>query len=438
MTGRHIRVPARDQGAAAPPVRDGTSTGRLPGIDVLRALAVLAMVWTHFTLTGWWAAGAPGSPEASVAWLNSLLHVRSREIFFLLAGLTVALTTGGCRRWSRARRVRSWPRVLTRACVLFVLALVLGELGSWDVQILHFYAFWLVILLPLSLLPTGSLFVLAGVLSFAAPAFKVLAARQGWFELDLDTLLRLSEHGGFALLAHPQDWLPELQNVVFGADSLSQDTIAVLPFLVLGLALGRTDLHDRAVRVRLVVRGATTAVAAVALGLIAMHPLGAAAPVASYADAQDGPVPWQQLVTLGHPGPAESVFSAVDTVLVLGMITALLGGLLLALERRGWQLVLWPFVAFGSMALTWYFIHFGVFSSPLFSTPDGRGANRTVLAFVGFTAVALAMSVGWRRWSSRGPLEWLQHAAVSAVGGVGIGSGRAGAAGRRDDRSPAR
>ncbi|GAA1945542.1 acyltransferase family protein [Amycolatopsis minnesotensis] len=392
--------------------------GRLLGIDVLRAIAILGMIWMHFGLTGWLTAGPPGEPAESIGWLNHLFDVRSREIFFLLAGVTVAVTTGGARRHRGRLMARSALRVAVRAIVLVLFALVLGELGAWEAQILHFYAVWLVLLLPFAVLRARTLFVIAGVLAVAAPIFKLLQHNLRLFEPDLREMLRMSGHGGFSLLAHPGDWLPTLQNVVFGAGTTAQDTIAVLPFLVLGLALGRLDLRSHVIRLRMVVTGAVTAVGTVLIGLLAMYPFGAAGAVTAFAnagDAADIRAPWQELVTTAWPGPANTLFSIAEFVLMMGLITALLGALLIAAELTMWRRLLWPLAAFGSMALTWYFAHFEMLGSGLFLDVRGLPENRTVVAFLVFLVLALAISVLWRRWTGRGPLEWLQHWIITHV-----------------------
>ncbi|GAA1231861.1 hypothetical protein GCM10009676_13660 [Prauserella halophila] len=392
--------------------------GRLLGIDVLRALAILGMVWTHFALSGWVSPGqGPETPEV-LDWVNGLVHVRSREIFFLLAGVTVALATGGAAPHRGRTLAGSSLRMLVRAVVLLILALVLGELGSWDIQILHYYALWLVLLLPLTLLRARTLFITAGVLALVAPVGKLLQNNLNLFEPDMSVMMRLQEHQGFSLLLHPGDWLPTLQHVLVGTTPTAQDTIAVLPFLVLGLALGRLDLREHAVRTRLLRTGGATALGAVVVSLAAMYPFGTAGIVNAAGEpdaAGNAPAPWQELVTLGSPGPAHTMFSIVEYVGTMGLIAALLGGLLIAVDRQAWRRLLWPLAAFGSMALTWYFAHFLILDSSMFTTTQGMPANRTLLAFVVFAAVALAGSVLWRLWAARGPLEFLQHRAIGLV-----------------------
>ncbi|MEU8761330.1 DUF418 domain-containing protein [Streptomyces sp. NPDC048659] len=427
------------------PVRPGT---RLLGVDVLRALAVLGMVWAHFVLTGWLSPAAPGTPpDATLLWINGLLGTRSREVFFLLAGVSLALMTGGHRPRTGPDRRTDTRRVLVRSGLLLLCGLALGSFGFGDVQILHFYALWLLLLLPLARLRVPVLLGLAGVLAVAAPVFKVAAERAGGWGFVPDPMdpVFLELHHGFALLAHPADWWPTAQNVLFGLGGGSQDTVSVLPFLVLGLALGRLDLRSGATRLRLLAAGTATAVTAVLAGLLAMYPLGAVAAVRAYrepplpalpSDVPPPPplVPWQQLVTLGHPGPAEKVLSVTEGVMMLGLIAALLGGLLILLDRQPWRVLLRPLAAFGGMALTWYVGHFLVLKAlPVATAGPGLPGGRSALAFLVFTVLALAASVLWRRRLRRGPLEWLMHTVTTravprrdparhAVSGSGRGS----------------
>lgn len=391
--------------------------GRLLGIDVLRALAILGMVWTHFSLAGWVTTTSPAQSPPVLEWVNQLFHVRSRDIFFVLAGVTVALVTGGAARHRGRELGRSAVRVVLRALVLFVFALVLGQFGWWGVQILHYYALWIVLLLPLTMVRARTLFVIAGALALVAPVCQLLQNNLGLFEPDLQVMLRLREHAGFALLVHPEDWLPTLQHVIVGVTATSQDTIAVLPFLVLGLALGRLDLRDRLVRSRMVRAGLGTTLGAIVVAVVAMYPFGTAKTVATAGQSghDDAQAPWQELLTLGSPGPAHTVFSIVECVGMMGLIAALLGGLLTAMDRQFWRRALWPVAAFGSMALTWYFVHFLVLGSDVFTTAQGRSDNRTVLAFAVFVAAACACSVLWRLWARRGPLEYVQHRVVGFV-----------------------
>ncbi|MFD9210133.1 DUF418 domain-containing protein [Streptomyces sioyaensis] len=435
-TAVQARNPQEPHAEGDDPTNRPAPKGRMLGIDVLRALAILGMVWLHFTLTGWGSPAPPGRPaDSTLSWINGLLGTRSREIFFLLAGVTVALLTGGTSVRRGRERVLAWKRVAVRAGMLFVLALVLGELGEWEAQILHYYALWLLLLLPLSVLRVRTLLIIAGVLAVLCPAFKIAADHAGASWGFLPGLPPKQLAGGFELLIHPGEWLATLQNVFFGLGSIGQDTISVLPFLVLGLALGKLDLREAAVRRRMMVAGAGTAVAALLLSLVSMYPLGAvdkvdayknppAAAAAAPATAGGAPsappqmpkAPWESLVTMGHPGPADKQLSATEGTFMLGTITALLGGLLTLMDKQLWRRLLRPFAAFGSMALTWYFGHFLwlTYLAPV-SAPQGESAGRSVLSFAVFAVVSLTASLLWRTWLRRGPLEWLVHQVVTVA-----------------------
>ncbi|HEU5322919.1 MAG TPA: hypothetical protein VFX28_19090, partial [Methylomirabilota bacterium] len=59
---------------------------RLVGVDVARALALLGMMATHILLP---------VTDGSLAWPQALAGGRSSALFALLAGVSIALVTGG-------------------------------------------------------------------------------------------------------------------------------------------------------------------------------------------------------------------------------------------------------------------------------------------------------------------------------------------------------
>jgi uncharacterized membrane protein YeiB len=290
--------------------------------------------------------------------------------------------------------------------VLFLFSLLLGTLGVGAVEILRFYAFWLIILLPLTVLKAPALLWIAATLAIACPAIKILFDNANLFGMGMKDMMLLEQLSGFGIVLHPEAWGPYIQNIVFGSGSTSQDTIAILPFLVLGLALGRMDLTSHVTRLRLIGGGAAVSITALVMGTISPTIVGSAQ---AFAAAQ---VPWQSLVSTANPGPANPLYSAVDCFLVAGLIAALLGALLMLMERPRFTRILWPIAAFGSMSLTWYCLHLLVIGK---ATPLGFITTGSVLSYVLFVVAALILSVIWRRFFTRGPLEWIQHTAVTAL-----------------------
>jgi uncharacterized membrane protein YeiB len=396
------------------------------GIDLLRALAIMGMVWAHFSVTSW-LPQSDSAPMRSFSsgltpweWVNTVVGIRPRDIFFVLAGVTVALGTGGAKRYLGRELLGSWRKLGVRAAFLFLLGVAMGAAGFGAVEILTYYGLWIVILMPLTALSARPLFWIAGALAVVCPSVKILLNNANLFSPQMDEMRLLEEVSGFGIFVHPEAWGPFLQNLVFGAGSTTQDTIGILPFLVLGLALGRLDLRDHAIRVRMMASGATVGIAALAVGLISPVLFGSAQ---AYDDARAGSaasdspmansqVPLQSLLSTANPGLANPLLSAVDCLMVSGLIIALLGAFLLLMERSVAKRILWPVVAFGSMSLTWYCLHLLVIGN---GSPLGFIPTRSALNYLLFMAGALLVSAVWRRFFSRGPLEWLQHIAVTRL-----------------------
>lgn len=387
--------------------------GRLLGLDVLRALAILGMVWMHFSVSSWLPETGAIVPSTELTLLdrvNEVVGIRPRDIFFVLAGVTVAISTGGLTRYRGRKLLCSWRKIVIRATVLFFLSLLLGSLGAGAVEILRFYAFWLILLLPLTVFGARGLLWSAATLAVACPAIKIVLDNASLFQPTVKDMVLLEQISGFGILIHPEGWGPYLQNIVFGSGSTSQDTIAILPFLVLGLALGRMDLTSHVTRLRLIGGGGAVSAIALLVGMISPTILDSAH--AFDAAQAHSRVPWQSLLSTANPGPANPLFSAVDCFLVAGLVAALLGALLILMQRPPFTRALWPIAAFGSMSLTWYCLHLLVIGK---ATPLGFITTGSVLSYVLFILAAFILSVLWRRFFTRGPLEWIQHIAVTAV-----------------------
>lgn len=186
--------------------------GRLLGLDVLRALAILGMVWMHFNVTSWVPlADSAGTGSFSMEltpldWVNEVVGIRPRDIFFVLAGVTVAISTGGFTRYRGRTLLWSWRKVGIRAAVLLLLSVLLGALGVGAVEILRFYAFWLILLLPLTVLRACTLLWIAGILAVACPSIKIVFANANLFSMGIKDMDLLQLVSGFGVFIHPEAW----------------------------------------------------------------------------------------------------------------------------------------------------------------------------------------------------------------------------------------
>ena len=375
----------------------GATAGRLTGVDVARCLALIGMAATHiFPST---------DPDGSVHLSHTIAAGRASALFAVLAGVSLALATGG-RTPPRARAL--WAAragVAVRAAALVALGLLLGRVDSPPLVILAYYGLLFVVALPVLGLGARPLLLLAAVAAVLTPVASHLL-RQG---VDPTPI---AEPWG-------DDLLTEL---------LLTGTYPVLSwttYLFAGLALGRSDLRRLPSAARLLVAGMAVAVAARALSAVLLDAVGGADRLArtvgsstaevtrSLGSGFFGTTPredWRWLVVSApHSG------TTLDLVHTTGSAVAVLGACLL-LARLLPRLVVLPFAAAGSMTLTLYTAHVLALadSSPLLT--DDR---RTL--WLAHVVVALVVATVWRTSVGRGPLEalvaWLSGSARRAVAG---------------------
>jgi len=375
----------------------GATAGRLTGVDVARCLALFGMAATHiFPST---------DPDGSVHLSHALAAGRASALFAVLAGVSLALATGG-RTSPRGRDLwaaRAWVSV--RAAFLVALGLLLGRVDSPPLVILAYYGLLFVVALPVLGLGPRALGVLAVVAAVVTPV--------------VSHLLRQSVDP--TPIAEP-----------WGADLLTEllltGTYPVLSwttYLLAGMALGRTDLRRLPGAVRLLVVGGVVAVTAKALSAWLLDAVGGADRLARTIGATTDEVTRSLGTGLFGTTPREDwrwlVVSAphsgttLDLVHTTGSAMAVLGACLL-LARLLPRLVVLPFAAVGSMTLTLYTAHvLALADSSPFLTDDPR------TLWLAHVAAALVVATVWRTTIGRGPLEalvaWLSGSARRAVSG---------------------
>ncbi|PRX51413.1 putative membrane protein YeiB [Prauserella shujinwangii] len=375
--------------------------GRLPAVDAVRALAIIGVFVAHFPATGWLHAGPfAGTPDV-LRWVSEQTSSRAMSLFVLLAGVSVALMTGGSRPYTGADLSTARRRIAVRALVLFLISLAIDEFGA---SVLSYYAVLLLLLVPLTRLRARTLFTAACLTTpvVTTYAWWVMSAHPDWMMVEAPS--------GFAVLTGPAQWDEYLWQLVLTGGGFQ--TPYGIPLVLAGLALGRLDLHAHAVRLRLLRTGLGVATAAYGGYVVAWHVLGGARRVAEAmaappAGSGPAPLPWQSL--LGMPTDVPYATSPLGILFVVGVAMALLGGMLLVFEHGAAGAALWPLTAAGGMAMTWYAGHFGYLS--LIGTPS----SVSFVHLAGAVTVMLACSMLWRRWARRGPLEWLVHRVITTV-----------------------
>ena len=354
-------------------VRPGARTvQRLEVLDVLRGVAILAMLIAH-GVPFLWPTGVSRPVEMTLGAVNAV----ASPLFGVAMGCAAALV------WARPATMRAWPRRVltdvTRGVVVFALGMLLVELDTWVAIVLQVLGVLMVIGLPVAALAgasmragpwaerarwallavTGALFLLAPwVTGQVAPAERRLAN---------------GSTGGLAEI-----WAALIAGWSYRAVSL-------LPFFALGAVLAATGLLRRP-----------------RLLLVWAAPVGIAL---------------STLRLLGVLRPAELSGGFMDQWWDLTLVTlavALVSGVV-GFAASSMQPV-WRSVAdLGAIALSVYALQLIVLR-PLMEW--GAWRDSAALAWVAMVALVLIPSglmVGWRRTLGPGPLERL----VALVTGKG-------------------
>lgn len=361
---------------------------RIVGLDVARCLALLGMVATHVLdergpdgglTTGQWLAGG-----------------RASALFAVLAGVTLALMTGGRTPVVGRERLAATAAIAVRALLVAVLGMALALADSGIAVILTYYGV---------LFCLGALFV-----GLRTRALLVLAA--GWV-LVLPVLSRLvrqhlPERGvaspAFDQLADPGRLASELLLTGY------YPVLLWLPYLLVGMALGRTDLRSRRLQVWLMGAGLALAVLAtqVSHALTARHPAIEGLPDV-VATGMFGNVPaagpWSWLLVVA---PHSS--TPFDLAQTIGSSLLVIGACLLVLDvlpPLPHEVVRIVFGA-GTMTLSLYSLHVLLRTERLWP-PDEPSA------YVWHVLILLAIGAAYAALHRPGPLERIVSSASRAA-----------------------
>ncbi len=363
-----------------------------------RCLALLGMVATHVL--------ADRDAQGGLTLGHAVAGGRASALFAVLAGVSLALMTGGREPVTGAARRAVSGGLAVRALLIALIGLLLGGLGSGLAVILTNYGLLFLLALAFVGLRPRTLFTLAGVWVVALPVLSQL----------LRPLLPERDFASpaFAHLADPGRLLSEL---------LFTGYYPVLPwlaYLLVGLGLGRLDLRSRRTQGVVVATGALVA----AVSLVGSRVLTGRQEVleALLSDAPETTGPalldqisggmfgntptggaWQWLLVVAPHSttPFDLAHTIGAALLVIGVVLLVVG--LLPEPGRVFAAVLF---GAGTMTLTLYSLHVFTRSSPVWpaNPTDSYLVQALMLLAIGSAHVA---------GGARGPLERLVGAASS-------------------------
>lgn len=374
----------------------GGGSSRIIGVDVARGLALLGMFAVHIFDT----LHADNKPSLTV----QVVGGHAFATFVLLAGVSLTFIT---RRRSTGPLLPDAAALTTRALLITAVGLALNSALNPDIDvILPYYGLMFLFAIPLLRRTSRVLVALAAVLVVVGPVLVVASSF---------TNLPVGEPG-LAALGHPIALFGPL--LVTG----TYPAVAYLAFICVGMVIGRLDLSDRRLVIRLTVGGAVLATGAWLVSTLILFRFGglehlrAAAPPGVGAQAARNIILWDPNTVASWWWLAErSPVTATPLRMLhdIGVAVAWLGLCILVTRHRSARKALGPLAAAGAMTLTLYTAQVIVLSTPLL---DGVG-QLTQFAILSYVAVSFA--VLWRRGGRRGPLEaavaWLSARARHLV-----------------------
>jgi uncharacterized membrane protein len=382
--GVEVDPGGRAKGPADDPAA-GAGKRRIVGVDVARCLALLGMMATHIL---------PGVVDGEVPLAHQVAAGRSSALFAVLAGVSLVLVTGSRTPVRGTAWRAAYAALATRAGVIGLVGLLLGEVRSGIAVILAYYAVFFLLAGPFLALRSRWVLLTAVLWAAAGPGLSFLLRR----ELPAPTYGVPS----MASLFQPVELVRDL--LVTGY----YPALTWLPYLLLGIVVGRLDLGSLRARLGLVVGGA----AAVLTSVVAADLLTADADVrASLIRTFRGPgwegdlattlahglygtvptgTPWWLAVRAPHTG------TTPDLLMTAGSACLLLAAcLVLADLAPGVCRVLF---GAGGMTLTLYSLH-------VVSRAEGLWDADGWPTYLGQAAVVLVIEALYALGGRRGPLE---------------------------------
>lgn len=374
--------------ASPPAAVKGRPKKRLIGIDAARGLALIGLMAIHLYPTE-----DEITHEPTLAW--TLFSGDSAALFALLAGVGLALASGGSTPHQSRRMTADRIGLAARAAVIGAIGVVISAILPEPPPafgILVYYAVFFLLTIPFLHLRPWMLFLSAAAFSITAP---ILLQRLGPVLPESSAY----NHTVVNLITEPLGTASEL--LLTG----SYPALAYMTYLLVGLGLGRLNLHSPRVQGLIAGIGAALALLANLTSALLLTAAGGyqallATPGMTGEDLDGaltygpGGIPDTSTWWLAIATPHTNTPLALAASLGMGLLVT---GAFLLIGSKAEQL-LKPLAAMGAMTLTLYSAH-------LIALAPELHYDEPALWFVLHLAAGAVFAWYWRRKFGQGPLE---------------------------------
>jgi len=201
--------------------KGATAPLRIVGVDVARCLALVGMMATHVLPLR--------DDDGSLTLTHQVAGGRASALFAVLAGLSLALMSGGREPGRGADRTKVTLGLVVRALLIALVGLFLGGLWTNIAVILTYYGVLFLLAVPFIGLRARTLAVLGGTWLLVVPVLSHLV-RPNLPPRGFDS-------PRFSGLGDPWQMISELTFTGY------YPAVPWLGYLLVGMAVGRTDLH---------------------------------------------------------------------------------------------------------------------------------------------------------------------------------------------------
>lgn len=372
---------------------------RLTGIDAARGIALFGMMSTHILPLY--------DPETGDPTLVGLVFSgRSSALFAVVAGIGLALLTGGSTPGTTRSPAADRRGIAMRALIIAAVGLALGGLDTSIALILVHYALLFLLALPFTTMALPRLACWAAGWVLLTPVLAYLV--RPWLEQNLSP----ADISGNITWEHLLTPAPLLSDLLFTG---FYPVLQWFSYVLVGLVIGRLQLRRLPVQLGLLFAGIFTAAATKFLSYYLLDNLGG---FEELLDTDSGRrLPLARMIEVGFSsvdqsgtwwwlaGAAPHSGTTLDLLHTSGTAAAVVG-LCLLLTRARPNLLL-PLSAAGAMTLTLYSLHVWVMSVVDLQQPP----LDPVPVFWIQAAVFIAIAVFLARLQARGPLELITSGA---------------------------